>query len=686
MDLRDRFLKPAIFRLITPEVAVPTAALFVLVILLTRNCGVYPSVFDDEWIYSKFSRLAPAAQAPVPSYLFFLLFGFTRYAGEGFLEGARILNSCFFAVAMTFTYLVCRRVTSWKMALFVALISVLGPISAYSAFFMPESMYFCGFWFFAWFVLRGEKLNPQYLGIGSGVILGMMAGIKFHAIFLVAGLCGYLLLCWLSKSISLKSAIISAACAISIFFLVRFTVAYHYAGIEGLNFTGARYGAVAGPPLVGDKGLDLLRAIGRSLIGHLLALCFLLSAPLATAVSLTTEPNGREQRRLQLFALSFLAPLLFISALSTALFAGHSPYDTMERLHLRYYNFIFPVFFIIAAAQAKPGYGSKAVSLKAKLFSILIAAATLYATLAGLKRYAPNFVDSPELVLVHYPTMFLALGLLSTAISVIWPFNRKLGSAAYLFAFLPVATLSSLSWVNAELRYRLTASIYDRAGQVTRKIIGAQASKLIVVGSDLLNLNKALFHVDNPNASILDVPEGAAIGPAQIPADKSWILLIGNHQYIGPAGYKISMGGFSLLMIGDNRVVDFKDAGWPGVVAQTTGLEVRESFGQWSVGDQVRIEFASPLPKKARLTLSARAFGPNADLPFTLIVGSTEQQFRLGTKTTNVSLSFDSSGSDRWLIIKVPKPTSSRELWGLPDDRLFGIGLEYLSIMDLSKS
>ncbi|MBV9391851.1 MAG: glycosyltransferase family 39 protein [Verrucomicrobia bacterium] len=686
MDSPRSFLKRVNLRAITPEIAVPVAAFVVLVVLIIRNCGLHASVFDDEWIYSKFSRLAPMAQAPVPSYLFFRLFGFTRYAGKSFLEAARIFNACFFAMAMVFIYLICRRVTSWPIALFVALISVLGPISAYSAFFMPESMYFCAYWAFTWLVLRSINGNPWVLGIGSGLILGAMAGIKFHAIFLLTGLAAFLLLCCLSKFISIKSAIVSCLCAVCVFLLIRFGLSYHYAGLAGLSFTGTRYGGAAATPLAGFKALDLLQTAGQLLIGHSLALSFLLSVPLAATVSFTTDPQDRAQRILQLYAVAFLTPLLLISPLSTALFAGGSPYDTIQRLHLRYYNFALPVFFVIAAAQANASFRPIAVSPKACLAALVVAAATLYGILIGLRKYAPNFVDSPELTLVYYPANFAALGALSVGVVVIWAINKSLGGILYLFAFLPPTFISTVRWIDTQLRYRIVASTYDEAGQFARELLGTQASKLVIVASDLLSLNKALFSVDNPDASILDIPQDAALEPAQIPTGKTWILLIGNHQYSFPARYKLSIGAYSLINIGNDSFVDFRNGAWPGVITRIVGLAGRESFGQWSIGDAVRMEFVSPLPKKVKVTLAAHAFGPNAELPFTLVAGSTEQQFRVGTETTEVSLMFDSSGSDRSLIIKIPKPTSPRELWGLPDDRRLGIALEHLSITDLSKS
>ena len=140
------------------------------------------------------------SEALVPSYLFFLLFGISRHCAEAFLECARIFNACFFGIAFLFIYLICRKYGSWQLSLLVTLLSVLGPISSYSAYFMPESMYFCAFWFLIWFLLRSLNGRSWMLGTGAGAILGLMAVIKAHAILLIPGFIGFVLVARLTKS------------------------------------------------------------------------------------------------------------------------------------------------------------------------------------------------------------------------------------------------------------------------------------------------------------------------------------------------------------------------------------------------------------------------------------------------------------------------------------------------------
>ena len=83
-------------------------------------------------------------------------------------------------------------------------------------------------------------------------------------------------------------------------------------------------------------------------------------------------------RLLQIFGIAFLPALLLIVAWSTALFAGNAPYE-ISRLHLRYYNFIFPVFAILAAGQLKSTGHDQVGSRRAWLATLVLGPLILYA-------------------------------------------------------------------------------------------------------------------------------------------------------------------------------------------------------------------------------------------------------------------------------------------------------------------
>ena len=670
------------------------AAICVIITLTIRNCGLYPTVFSDEWWYSKFSRLAPISGSPYPSYFYLLLFGISRYSGEGFLECARFLNACFFAFTLPFIYLSCRKVASRKISLFVALLSVLGPINSYSAYFMPEAMYFFSFWFLFWFLLSSANKNPFLLGVGAGSILGLMALIKFHATFLIPGFCCFVLLAWVTNrgNQSFKDTILTIACCLLAFFLIRFFVGYIIAGGAGLHLVGGTYGSIAHAALASDTGqfLRVLRLAGHSLIGHLLAISVLFAVPLATIVGVSH--NGKQHsdgsdatnnlRLLQIFLIAFLPPLLLVVAWSTALFGGNVPYE-ISRLHLRYYNFIFPVFAILAAAQLKSTGHAQAGSRSAWLATLVLGPPTLYAIVTGLKHYTLNFVDCPELAFGSNPATLLILGLLGLIALVIWAVNRRWGISLYLLLFWPLAMLTSAYYVNKVLRTQIVANLYDEAGQFTRRYLGNDASRLLVAGSQVGGLYRALFQVDNPMAGVLEIPERAPLELSKIPTGTTWVLLIGDHEPPSTVRYQISMGEFSLIRVSGVDTVDFRNHAWPGVLTKISGVSVPESFGRWSDADQVAMEFAFPLPKRFTLALIASAFGPNVDQPFRIRIGQDEQSFRLSASPKEVSLTFNSTGTERTAVITIPKPVTPKEMGTGSGDRRLGIALHQLRITNL---
>jgi phosphoglycerol transferase len=674
---------------ITPTTMVLLVGAFVLLFLIIRNTGLYPSVFSDEWIYSEYSRLLPRSEASVPSYLFFFVFGTTRFFGQGFLECARVYNACFFSIAVIFIYAVGRIYGSHKLALFIATLSVLGPINTYSAYFMPESMYFCAFWILTWFVLRHVGKSPWIIGAGTGSILGCMAMIKFHAVFLLPGFFLFILLVWFSRTVyfTVRSLLLTLCLTALAFIVIRFVGGYLLAGPAGLQLVGERYGSFTAASKNPIHLLNLLALSWHAIIGHLFALSFLLPVPLAAMIDIDCKIRSADQtisvcRLLRLLAVSFLLPLIFITAISTAMFANASPYDTIARLHLRYYNFIFPLFFVLAVCELGPG-SERSHSPRRIVIALIVGLTSLSAILVGLKYYTPNIVDSPELSVVYNPQFFLAGGALGIISVLIWSVEKKIGTILYLFIFLPLITIGATQRASHDLTSRRQANSYDDAGRVARQLLGRQTSKLTVVGSELIGLYETLFNVDNSETSILEVPPGAPLELSKIPPAKNWVLVVGDHEPLSPSRYRISLGTSSLINFSADNVIDFRDNSWLGILEKITGISTAEEFGRWTIGKEVIMEFVSPLPEKFTLVLRGRAIGPNIDLPFRMKIGAQEQQFRLGSTLQDVALAFETNGANKIVKLEIPKPISPRELWNAPDERLLGAAVEQISISEV---
>jgi phosphoglycerol transferase len=105
------------------------------------------------------------------------------------------------------------------------------------------------------------------------------------------------------------------------------------------------------------------------------------------------------------------------------------------------------------------------------------------------------------------------------------------------------------------------------------------------------------------------------------------------------------------------------------------GLSSPEPWGSWSVGNKVTVRFDKPLPTQFKLQVTARAYGPNAEKPITLLLGKQKESMAFRSfdsmQTRNIKL----KAPVYTLTFVVPKPTSPAELKESTDDRKLGIGL-----------
>jgi phosphoglycerol transferase len=178
-----------------------------------RNFKLYPSVFTDEQFHSYFARLVDFKNIEVPSYIFYLLYKSTNFCGENFLECGRLLNTLFFIIGCILIYKISKKYTSFTNAILIFLLISLGPLNIYTAYFMPESLYFLFFYFYIYFLFY-IKIKKKFFWFINGVILGSMSLVKPHALFLIPSIIIYLI--WIDKKREIKIVLLN------IFYLIFF--------------------------------------------------------------------------------------------------------------------------------------------------------------------------------------------------------------------------------------------------------------------------------------------------------------------------------------------------------------------------------------------------------------------------------------------------------------------------------
>ena len=130
--------------------------------------------------------------------------------------------------------------------------------------------------------------------------------------------------------------------------------------------------------------------------------------------------------------------------------------------------------------------------------------------------------------------------------------------------------------------------------------------------------------------------------------------------------------------------IDFRVEGYPSFLRNVSGVDGRESGGRWTNANLypfAKITFKAALPKKFKLELQGLAYGPNAELPTIIRVGSELKKITLTGDAKTYELQFSNSDDVKTIEIEPPKPTSPKDLNSLSSDtRKIGIRLISLKI------
>jgi len=657
----------------------------IFIFLIVKSSGLYPMVLSDENTYSKFSRLLPLSESTIPGYLYLSIYKLTSHCGADFLGCARLLNIIFFVAAGPFIYWVARRVTTGVPAALIALLALLAPVSSYTAYYMPEAFYFLGFWVFTWFVLRLDNASIRGWGV-AGAIFGVTALIKPHSFLFMPAIIFYLGYVSLSATRRLSLFVQTSACFVVAALLVKFLVGYAVAGKAGLTLFGTAYTEIAASTTSNtQRYLELITISISSIKGHILALCLMFGPALAIAIYLfcknftPRQPSTAEQK-LILWTLLVLSNLVVVVGLFTASVTNVGPYETATRLHMRYYDFVFPLLFIVVASQLQI---TDALKRKWRaLPAIVIGVLALYALYTRMAPYTPNYVDSPELHgVVTNQAILYALGVLGVACLAAWVYSVRAGARLFIYVVMPLSILIGTGYATYDQRRSLSADVYVRAALFTQQYLSREDSAVVmIIGSDLVGMYKTLFLLDTATGRLRSVPEGDGYNMSDIPDGRKWLLAIGDIPVHGDNLFKVSRPGFTLIKAFAPITVDFKQSAWTDVVG-TQGFAAAEAWGAWTSAAQASITFAIPLPEKVRIRLTGHAFGPNVGKPIVAHLGSSSQSFTLQEADSEISLDLSNPSRASELRLTIPSPTSPRELGMGEDGRQLGIGLTELTVI-----
>ncbi len=524
----------------------------VFFMLLFRNFGMYPVVFADEYGYSLYSRILSFKDEAFPNYLYFIIFKETNYCGDGFLGCARILNSLFYVSAAPFIYSIARQVCTKKTACFIVLLALLSPVNSYTAYYMPESFYYFVFWMFTWFVLRLDATSKTRSWCLAGVLLGMVSLVKPHGLLLFPMAILYIFYikrqydkpwigqAWISISFFIASAL-----------LVKFFVGYIVAGKSGLTFFGVTYTSMAASATSNMKHyMDLLSLALINIKGHVLVIVILFGVSIAAALS-SLKHDGEIifSQKISCYTLGLLFTLIPLIGLFAASTVNYGPYESIGRLSIRYYNFAFPLLFIVAASQFSISPQTGSIKYRVVL-AFIMGAILIYAVLSRFRFYVPSYVDGPELAsLLDARVLYYGMGILSLSALMLWIYAPSKGAKLFLYYMMPIFIIYSTYYIHQQFRRNLEPTVFDKAGMFTRFYLPSEErSKVLIVGTHMAGLYRSLFYLDNAKASCETIAEQGKYDFSKTPKDKEWVLVIGNDAP-NTKFTQIAMGGYTLVHV-----------------------------------------------------------------------------------------------------------------------------------------
>jgi hypothetical protein len=142
---------------------------------------------------------------------------------------------------------------------------------------------------------------------------------------------------------------------------------------------------------------------------------------------------------------------------------------------------------------------------------------------------------------------------------------------------------------------------------------------------------------------------------------------------------------------GETRSYFFSSGNSEGFVAKNLGDA--ESWGRWSVGDEVVIQFDKSFPAEFILSFNIRAvFQANKGEIFTIKIADQVFEFtgpRDGSMTSISAYDFEVKGipaGTNTISIKIPKPTSPKQLGLSEDTRQLGLALHSIAFAPLKRN
>lgn len=671
--------------------------------LISKIFIINPAIVPDEYLYAKYSRLIPMAEAAIPDYLFYWVFGATKTCGPDFYTCGKAINILFFVGVAIFVFLIAKKLVPIWVAWLVSCLTLLSPIGYYASFFMPEMMLFFAALVVIYLMLQIQPHHTWGIYLGLGLVLGLASLTKPHALFIGAPIAVYAIYVgrsanprapWTRIALNVSSAAIGTV-------ISKFAVGFLFAGPSGLSLFGSSYtgtltSAGAGSPKTESSiqgSADLVAQIEPTnyfaiffgqLGAHGLATVLMYFAALAMGY-LAFSSLGREAvnlKRLFVVAISVLLTGVFTIAAFTAIVSG-SGINHSDRIMVRYYDYLVPVAYVLLVASSYQLIGIKQ-KLKSYIAPIIALLLAIYALASQLAPFKPNFYDGTSLDgFLNWPWLgwaAIGLGVLSILVAIS---GSRIQFVLTTFILLPLLTIGSFSAAAQSLTPSSVVDRFDRAAEFAKSyLLESEFEQLTVVSYESYPLSRALLQIDNADVDFRLVEKGQILDVATLDENKDWVLLIGD-SFINSKGCIRQQGnGYQLIKLCkySSEYYFNQEITSDALVSSVQGIGDPENWGAWTIGSKAVINFREAIPanSKVDITMAASPFADEQEYIATL--GDSSITFTLDSEAIDAGLEFQNSSASNQLIIEIPRPKSAKEAGQGRDARPVGIQLFKVSI------
>lgn len=533
------------------------------ILLFSRNMFIDNGVvFPDEYLYKVsadrqlnqafvLERGLLGLQEPMPNRFFLSLYGFGSYFGSNYYLFAQFLNVIFWALGLLalFRLAVLSGLSHYASIFYLVSVTLL-PFSAYTKYFMPESMFFFMFSLGVYALFVGTQKRKYSVLFLSGVVVGLAYFVKPHAVFLFLA-------------------------SILFFFLVRDRNRFRLIGVYSagafLSMTLGQvlllgsscasaylcgYGKTPGNLLGKIQSYygEFWKLVSDFLYvseGHFIFLfsVFGIAFLLAVAVSfprlrlLGTNSSIPESIKLLSSYTVLLSILLVAISILFSVLNGE-----MGRVHSRYYFFVFPLLMLIifhAASLHLTKFGMVAGALLCSSAVIL-----LVSIIGNYSAILPVSLvsDGPELgfAFISNPVLYLcAILLIGTSLLLL----SKPQNYGWLVGTIIILSLLSNASVFTKQK-GLFRGLYT-TGQdaiAVEQIIGKEAmDRVVIVGENRDIVSKFLFFLSSaPNIDYLAGGESIERALNKFPESTRLVAISGAYYFpdwldCSPVGKTVTM-------------------------------------------------------------------------------------------------------------------------------------------------